>query len=278
MQYHRCHPSLIVMHTGRVPFTFQSRSISHWITLTDTLLLIFLLCVAELWSLDFIIVGTLEHELWRTDWATSNYSVDYVVKRAGGCALSTLAIYVLRLPVLRKQVLNAVTTLLPLPLDSNLAQFPGDDFINMLVPSRCSWPCTLSVPQIFSRAFDSASVQFTAIFSTFALEANRFQLTSRGELGLNRFAPNRFQCEHAKSVSNRFGTSLACPCEHPQCHRGCIKHAASCQHLNIVTLETSRSDEISVYEDDSECKCSSWSCDITKHGLPLPELCSIETW
>ena len=29
--------------------------------------------------------------------------------------------------------------------------------------------------------------------------------------------PNRFQCEHAKSVSNRFVIGLACPCEHPHC-------------------------------------------------------------
>ena len=35
-------------------------------------------------------------------------------------------------------------------------------------------------------------------------------------MGLNRFVPNRFQCEYAKSVSNQFGIGLACPCEHPQ--------------------------------------------------------------
>ena len=53
-------------------------------------------------------------------------------------------------------------------------------------------------------------------FRHFTLEPNRFQLTSWGELGLNRLAQNRFQCEHAKSVSNQFGIGLACPCEHPK--------------------------------------------------------------
>ena len=45
--------------------------------------------------------------------------------------------------------------------------------------------------------------------------SSKVLLTSQSELGLNRFAPNRFQCERTKPVSNRFKIVLACPCEHP---------------------------------------------------------------
>ena len=46
---------------------------------------------------------------------------------------------------------------------------------------------------------------------------DQFQLTSRGELVLNQFVLNQFQCECTKLVSNCFEISLAHTCEHPVC-------------------------------------------------------------